>query len=666
MVGLGYRRDIDGLRALAVSMVVLFHYGIPGFTGGFVGVDVFFIISGYLITSIIWRQREAGQFSFIDFWTRRARRILPALFTVMACCLALGWWLLTPDEYVQLGRSVLYQAMFASNILFRSQDGYFETASDLKPLLHTWSLSVEEQFYIVFPLLLGLLIRFSRHWRWWLLALALLSLALSIRAVDRHPAAAFFLLHMRAWELLAGGLLAVLPTGRRVMANWICQAASLVGLAMLALATFTYDQSTAFPGLAALLPVLGTLAIIWASGQQPTWVGRLLGSKVLVGIGLISYSWYLWHWPVHVFARYAAVDGLTGGQVFVLLVLSLLLAYVSWRWVEQPFRRMGSGQAPRKVLACALGALLMLGFVGKGLVVFDGVPTRLSDQALRYADAAHWNDGQMQCMSDKKTARPMCTFGPPTANTPSILVWGDSHAAGLEPALRMAARAHGQAASLASRSGCIPVPALEAQSACRHFNERTLEHASAKEVTDVVIAARWSLYLYGDERGDDTQVIRAPGSRAVDSVYAEKQLQSHLQALVTRLRAGGRRVWLVKEAPLQKHRVPHQLSRLAMLGRAADGQGRPLADHLARQAFIDRLFRQMAEADPQVKVIDPTPALCAEGGICRMEAGGESLYMDDNHYSDGSGAILQPVLAPLFEQGALSAGAQRIGAYSSQ
>ncbi|WP_455922991.1 acyltransferase family protein [Pseudomonas putida] len=666
MAGIGYRRDIDGLRALAVSTVVLFHYGIPGFTGGFVGVDVFFVISGYLITSIIWRQREAGQFSFIDFWTRRARRLLPALFIVMACCLAAGWWLLTADEYAQMGRSVLYQAMFASNILFRSQDDYFDTVSDLKPLLHTWSLSVEEQFYLIFPLLLGVLLRFSRHWRWWLLALAAVSLALSIKAVDRHPAAAFFLLQMRAWELLAGGLLAVLPVGRRVIAAWVYQAVSLVGLGMLALATFAYDRGTPFPGVAALLPVLGSVAMIWANGCQRTWVGRLLGSKALVGIGLISYSWYLWHWPVHVFAQYASADALGPGQVLVLLVLSLGLAYASWRWVEQPFRHTGSPHEPRRVLACAIGALMVLGLLGKGLVAADGVPARLSDQALRYASAARWHAGQMQCMSDSKHVRPLCNLGPLAVTTPSILVWGDSHAAGLEPALKLAAQEHGQGASLAARGGCIPVPALEVKPACETFNQQTLEYAGRHEVTDVVLAARWSLYLYGDGRGDYDYVIRAPGHGPVDPVYAENQLQNRLQALVARLRAQHRRVWLVKEAPLQKYSVPHQLSRLAMFGHPVGRQGRPLAEHLARQAFIDRLFTRIAQADPQVRIIDPAPALCAEGSLCRMEAGGEALYMDDNHYSDSSGPILQPMLAPLFEQGAQGLGVQKIGAYSSQ
>lgn len=192
MTSLVYRRDIDGLRAVAVIAVVLFHFGVPGFSGGFVGVDVFFVISGYLITSIIWRQREAGRFSFVEFWARRARRILPALFVLLAAVLAVGWFLMAPKDYEELGRSVRYQVMFASNLLFMRQDGYFDAASDLKPLLHTWSLAVEEQFYIVFPLVLTVLASRLKHWRLALLSLLLMSFGLSVWAVAQHPERHFF------------------------------------------------------------------------------------------------------------------------------------------------------------------------------------------------------------------------------------------------------------------------------------------------------------------------------------------------------------------------------------------------------------------------------------------------------------------------------------------
>lgn len=295
MTALAYRRDIDGLRAIAVLAVVLFHFGVPGVTGGFVGVDVFFVISGFLITSIIWREREAGRFSFVDFWARRARRILPALLVMMFTSLVAGWFLMAPKDYSELGRSIHNQVVFISNLFFMRQDGYFDTASDMKPMLHTWSLSVEEQFYIAFPLLLALLSSWLKQWRSALFVLLLVSFAASVWAVANEPDKAFFLLPMRAWELLAGSMLAVMPVRAGRASPLLAQAVSLFSLGLILVAVLGYDANTAFPGAAALLPVLGVVGLIWANGQHPTWVGRLLGSRVLVGIGLISYSWYLWH-----------------------------------------------------------------------------------------------------------------------------------------------------------------------------------------------------------------------------------------------------------------------------------------------------------------------------------------------------------------------------------
>ncbi|WP_277961850.1 acyltransferase family protein [Pseudomonas sp. RIT-To-2] len=664
MAVLAYRRDIDGLRAVAVAIVVLFHFGIAGFSGGFVGVDIFFVISGFLITSILWRQHQAGQFSFLEFWTRRARRILPALFLVMVVCMVVGWFLLTPHDYSDLGRSVRYQAMFASNILFQRQDGYFDTASDLKPLLHTWSLAVEEQFYIVFPLLLGLLIRYLRRWRLCLLGLLLVSLALSVWAVRHDPSAAFFLLPMRAWELLAGALLAVTPIAASRQAPWVYQLASLVGVAMLVAATVFYDAHTPFPGVAALLPVVGTLALIWANGAHATWVGRVLSTRLMVGTGLISYSWYLWHWPVHVFASYAAVDGLSALQVAGLLVLSLVLAYASWRWFERPLRQGRVSASARQVLACALGLMVLVGVAGQALRQADGVPSRLSPQALRYAQAREWNAGQRDCLSDRKAQQPVCTLGPAGPPPPAMLVWGDSHAAGMGPALALAAKDHGTPVSLAARAGCIPVPGLEGKRACRDFNGTMLALAQAPAVHDVVLAARWSLYLYGDGLGDTTYMLHTPQGRA-DRHYAEQQLATQLAALVARLREQHRRVWLVEEAPLQKQRVPYRLTRLAMLGRPVANEGLPLAEHRRRQAFISQLFGQLAAADSNVRIIDPAALFCSDGHTCRIEADGQSLYMDDNHYGDGATAYLQPLLAPLFERGAGATDSGRIQANSA-
>ncbi len=457
MTALAYRRDIDGLRAIAVLAVVLFHFGVPGVTGGFVGVDVFFVISGFLITSIIWREREAGRFSFVDFWARRARRILPALIVMMFLSLVVGWFLLAPKDYSELGRSISNQVIFISNLFFMRQDGYFESASDMKPMLHTWSLSVEEQFYILFPLLLVVLSSRLKHWRSALFVLLLVSFAASVWAVSRQPEKAFFLLPMRAWELLAGSMLAVMPAGTRRTSPMLAQLVSLLGLGLVLIAIVGYDESTAFPGAAALLPVLGVVGLIWANGQHTTLVGQVLSSRVLVGIGLISYSWYLWHWPVLVFGKYAGVFGLAPWMLAVLCVLSLVLGYGSWRFVEGPFRERRLLPSNRSMLATGLIVLISLGLLGKSLVWTDGFAQRLSPQALQFAQARTWSPTLMKCLADdKKNKHPeFCHYGVQTGPA-RALVWGDSHATALTPALDDTARSEHFSITQAGYAGCLP------------------------------------------------------------------------------------------------------------------------------------------------------------------------------------------------------------------
>lgn len=650
MTTLAYRRDIDGLRAIAVIAVVLFHFGVPGFTGGFVGVDIFFVISGYLITSIIWNQRQTGHFSFVDFWARRARRILPALFVMIAAVLAVGWFLLAPKDYEELGRSVRYQVMFVSNLLFMRQDGYFDVASDLKPLLHTWSLAVEEQFYIVFPLLLILLSSRLNHWRLALFAVLLVSFGLSVWAVAHHPEKAFFLLPMRAWELLAGGMLAVAPRSQWRLTTMGAQAISLAGLALILLAVLCYDKSTPFPGAAALLPTLGVVALIRANGHQPTFVGRLLASRVLVGLGLISYSWYLWHWPVFVFANYASLDELGPFDITGLILLSLVLGYLSWRFVETPFRERRLWAGRRQILLAAACGVLVLGLAGQALRWTDGLPTRLSEQALQYAKAKEWRPELMRCLADDKTPddQLFCHYGTPTPTVSTALVWGDSHATALIPVFDEGAHQHGVGVMLASSPGCIPVEGLEHEAQCARFNRRVEQALTRQSVGDVVLVAHWSLYLYGDVKGDLGHVLTDARGR-YDRAIAEQQLAEGLQTTVRQLREGGHRVWLVKEAPLQTFSPPYRLSRLAMLHRPTDDVGLAVTEHLKRQAFISQLFTQLAQANPGVTVVDPAPVLCDEAGLCRAELGGQSLYTDTNHLSEAGARFIAPVLEPLFK-----------------
>lgn len=334
-----YRPEVDGLRALAVLPVILYHAGFELFSGGYVGVDVFFVISGYLITAIIYREIQDGTFTIGRFYERRIRRLYPAVTAVTLACLPLAWLLLLPSEFKDFLFSVAAVQVFASNLYFWSQSDYFGSAAELTPLLHTWSLAVEEQFYLVFPFVLILFRRLSLRLLLALLALAALaSLALAQELIDSHASASFFLLPTRAWEMLAGSLLALGMSQAGSRHRWFGNLAALAGVAVIGIAVLLYHGGTPFPGVYALVPVAGTVLII-AFATRETLVGRVLALRPLVFIGTVSYSAYLIHQPLFAFARIYSMRNLTLPLVLGLIGLTFLLAYLSWRYIENPFRQ---------------------------------------------------------------------------------------------------------------------------------------------------------------------------------------------------------------------------------------------------------------------------------------------------------------------------------------
>ena len=332
-----YRREIDGLRSIAVIPVILYHAGLGLFSGGYVGVDIFFVISGYLITGILIKELAEGNFSILRFYERRARRILPALFTVILVCLPLAAVLMTPPKFEAFAKSVLAVALFGSNMFFAwSQADYFVHEVELIPLLHTWSLAVEEQFYIVFPILLWVIWRFGlRRIFWVLVAIALASLVLAQWMSVHAPLLNFYFAATRAWELLAGSLCALALRDRAPQAG---NGLSLLGLGMIAVSVLLYDSTTVFPSVYTLLPVAGTVLIILYAAPG-TLVGRLLSLPAMVGIGLVSYSAYLWHQPLLAFARIHYITEPPAAIMAVLVAMTFILAWISWRFIEQPFRK---------------------------------------------------------------------------------------------------------------------------------------------------------------------------------------------------------------------------------------------------------------------------------------------------------------------------------------
>lgn len=363
-----YRKEIDGLRAIAVIPVILFHAGFEKFSGGFVGVDIFFVISGYLITTIILSEKEQGIFSLVNFYERRARRIIPALFVVMFVSILFSWFLLPPLHMKDFSESLVAVLIFSSNILFWQETGYWGVENELKPLLHTWSLAVEEQYYVLFPLFLMLMWRFKKRWILGsFFIVAILSLALSHWAAFTKPTANFFLLPTRGWELAIGAGIAFYFVYRKKIIKSLLSHRGLdeilgwVGLSMITYSVFMFNEKTPFPSLYALLPTIGTAFIIIFSSNE-TSLGKLLGSKIFVVIGLISYSAYLWHQPLFVFARHIYLDPPPKLIFLVLSAISLLLAYISWKYIEAPFRKRGTFSRKQIFSFTAFGSVLFLTF----------------------------------------------------------------------------------------------------------------------------------------------------------------------------------------------------------------------------------------------------------------------------------------------------------------
>ncbi|MBF0445980.1 MAG: acyltransferase, partial [Magnetococcales bacterium] len=427
-----YRREIDGLRAIAVIPVILFHGGFKAFEGGFVGVDVFFVISGYLITSIILSDMNKEKFSIVTFYERRSRRILPALFFVMLCSLPFAWLWLTPNHLKDFSQSLIAIAVFSSNILFLMEAGYFGTASELKPMLHIWSLSVEEQYYILFPLFLMALWKLRKRWIFAsLMVVAIVSLALAQWGAYNEAYATFFLLPTRGWELAIGGFIALYLLYKEEQYKFItsnkatCEFLSLLGLTLVFYSIFAFSKSTPFPSLYALIPTIGA-ALIILFATSDTISGRLLSTEAMVSIGLISYSIYLWHQPLFAFARHRSLSEPSTALLLALSVLSIVLAYFSWRYVEMPFRDKKAIDRNKIFSFAIIGSVI---FAATGLAghMNNGFDKRFNDNGISLADIRNKTIINIGLSSDCETGftlSPNCR----TSDEPEILVWGDSYA----------------------------------------------------------------------------------------------------------------------------------------------------------------------------------------------------------------------------------------------
>lgn len=658
-----YRPDIDGLRAVAVLPVVAFHLDLSFAPGGFVGVDVFFVISGYLITSIIAREIDGDVFSLARFYERRIRRIFPALFVMIAAVLALAPLVFMPVDLAEAAQSAAAATLFASNFLFFWEAGYFDAAAYGKPLLHTWSLAIEEQFYIVTPLLLMALARFGggdgfvRRASLWILALTAFSLALSILTTTAAPTAAYYLLPWRAWELGLGALLA-LGLGPRLTHPALRQGAAALGLLMILAAIVLIDKSTPFPGAAALAPTVGAALIIQAGRFGPSIAGQALGASPLVWIGKLSYSLYLWHWPVIVGFVYWRMDLPNEAAAAGLFALSLFLAWISLRFVETPFRRPGWYCARRGVFLGAGAAMAVLFMAGAGLWLLKGLPERLPEEARRLAAASTDRDPRMrECVHEKKTpadwADP-CVYGAETDAPPRIALWGDSHASALIPALL----GRGEGVALYSKFGCPPLPDFEWRLRDYELCPEFLKASRAAILSDpdldvVVLAARTALFAKGwyddvgfGERGRAPVVIGPAAAPLPEGADRTAFMISGLEETIRALSAAGKSVALAYPVPEVGNDVPLSLSRHAMRGGAPETLTTPRAEFERRNARIVAEYDRLV-AEHGVTPIRLHETICDAQG-CRLYADGAALYYDKNHLSVAGARWLAPLFNVVF------------------
>lgn len=644
---LAYRADVDGLRALALIPILFFHVGIDITPGGFIGVDMFFVISGYLIIAIIQRQMTQGVFTLTDFMARRVRRIFPAAFILLVSVLIAGWFLLGPYDYAELGKSARYNALFSANFYFWQQTGYFDTAANLKPLLHTWSLAVEEQFYFLLPLLLLLIQRFQQSTRLLIIAaITLASFMASWWVVRQDIDTAYYLLHTRAWELLLGGLLAFVPTRlnqNRVIAGMIGGAGFLTLIALFI--TYHHPPAMQFPGPAALPPTLATAAVIWAGPH--TWSSRLLALRPVVFVGKISYSWYLWHWPIIVFANYWFPDQLGLTEKLLLLLAGFIMGFISWLLVEEPLRKKKILKTNKPLFATAIACTLLIVISAQQIRVNEGYAQRLPEKAQQYEAARHRNKTEKRCetlTASDLQADKVCRLGSATNGTPpQIVSWGDSHSGALLPLFEDFANEHGISFWHTSQLACPPFISVtwEKKIACNAYNQAMLEFIERHRIPNVILTSRWPAFLDGDDKGNTAFILTPPEGMDRAQFYAE-----NLQKTVTAIRALGSNVWLVKQVPSHPFEPPKHLTVLAMQGKNTEGLGRSYEDHLQHQQAVNRIIDDIARQDG-VYVLDATEILCSDHKVCITELGGHSLYRDDNHLSPLGARYIKAMMNPV-------------------
>lgn len=676
---LGYRPEIDGLRAVAVIPVIFFHAGFGLFTGGYVGVDIFFVISGYLITTIIITEKLRGAFSIRAFYERRARRILPALYLVTLFCVPFALMWMAPEQRNAFGKSIIAVALFVSNILFWSESGYFTPAADEKPLLHTWSLGIEEQYYIVFPIFIILLWRFGL---WTIACLVILSIIPSfvLAQVGSHrwPQAAFYLIFSRSWELAVGAVAAIYMLNPVAVARPVRESLSFLGLGLIAYALFSYSAKTPYPGIYALAPTIGAaLIIVFASSR--TLVAKFLSVRLLVGVGLISYSAYLWHQPILAFYRVVYNVRPSAGAFFGLLLLCLVLAYLSWRFVEKPARYKLSTSS--LVTGAAFASVIV---IGTGVLVASGQVGR-TFSPLEMAQMSPPSGNRILELQDCPPLTSSLYEFRLCRNYPHLkakaVLYGDSHADAIYSELSDALAAHGIDLVLLKNANkrrfeCEPlvgsfrngklVPGMKEW--CAERTREIARVANGLGAAHIFISLRYTFRLYpatgsidtldydngegggGDEShreyfvfGPDNNESFARHDKFVATSAAFKSLIGEFKGRVT----------LIGPVPEVGWRVANRnRSHILLFGSAEQTISTDYERFKARNGLANDILRSVADETKSI-LVQPSDIFCDQLLVrrCVAQVDAVPLYSDDDHLSlHGARRLARYIVQRLQEQ----------------
>ena len=642
-----YRAEIDGLRALAVVPVILFHAGFELFSGGFVGVDVFFVISGYLITTILIEDLENQRFSLVNFYERRARRILPALFFVILVCIPFAWMWMLPNQMKDFSQSLVAVSLFASNVLFWTESGYFDAAAEEKPLLHTWSLAVEEQYYVLFPIFLFLAWRYGKNRVFWMIvAMASISLLLSEWGWRNKATANFYLAPTRAWELFAGSIAAFIVQKKGVQKNDML---ALIGLAAIIFSIFFYDETTPFPSVYALVPVLGVVLLVLYASKE-TFAAKLLSTKVFVGIGLISYSAYLWHQPLFAFARMRLLEHLSISLMVSLSVLSFALAYMSWRFVEKPFRQK-TNVSRKSIFIFSLVGLLFFIFIGYLGVTNKGYRDRFNIADTVYTSLTR-SERQHACFGKDiiQQTNWFCDIGSKAAQQ-DIFVFGDSHSLSFLPAIDDALTQINKGGLFVGTSGCTPFLGIHSlrsdqlENNCNELNKRVFNYVEENTVDTLILVARWTYYTDGGYEGDNFSYIGIQETDKRTRELSQLAFEHGLHETLSAYKEIGVNVIVIPQIPQQKLHPLDIYSANSLNGRSLTEGSVPRSQHLLLQSYVASLFEREG-----VTLFDFTDTLCDEF-YCRVGTDNTSFYYDDDHLSlSGSSLLVNPLVDFLSNQ----------------